>query len=323
MKPRLIVSRQIPSAVAERIAAEYDCPYPEGRDMDADTVIRMLTETRADALFLTSHLKLSAEMIARFPDHVKVAATMSVGYEHIDVAAAKARNLPVTNTPDVLTECTADLTFMLILNACRRGYEYEKIMRNGWRGGFGMGEMMGLRVWGKTLGILGLGRIGQAVAARARGFGMKIVYHNPRRLPAELEHGAEYFADFRAMLPHCDILSLHAPSGPATLGIMNAETFALLPPRAVFVNAARGVLVDEEALLAALASGHLFAAGLDVFHNEPAFDMRFAALENVFLTPHMGSATEETRRAMGDRALDNIAAVLAGKPPIDPLWRAN
>jgi hydroxypyruvate reductase len=288
--------------------------------MDVDTVIRLLTETKADALMLTSHLKLDAAAIARIPDHVKIAATCSVGTDHIAIPAAKARGLPVTNTPDVLTDCTADLTFMLILNACRRGYEYEKIMRAGWRHGYGLGEMTGLRVWGKTLGILGLGRIGQAVARRARGFGMKVVYSGPRRLAPELEQGAEYFADFRAMLPHCDILSLHAPSGPTTNGIMNAETFALLPKRAVFVNAARGGLVDEEALLAALGSGQLYAAGLDVFDNEPAFDLRFAALDNVFLCPHMGSATEETRKAMGDRALDNIAAVLAGRPPIDPLW---
>jgi lactate dehydrogenase-like 2-hydroxyacid dehydrogenase len=288
--------------------------------MDGDTVIRLLTETKADALMLTSHLPFKADLIARIPDHVKIAATCSVGYEHIDVAAAKARGLPVTNTPDVLTECTADLTFLLILGACRRAHEYEAIMRAGWRRGYGLGEMMGVRVWGKTLGILGMGRIGRAVAARARGFGMKIVYCNQSRLPPDVEMGATYFDDFRKMLPRCDILTLHAPSGPATSGIMNAETFALLPRGAVFVNAARGALVDESALIEALSSGHLFAAGLDVFLNEPAYDMRIAALPNTFLMPHMGSATVETRNAMGFRALDNIAAVLAGKPPIDPLW---
>jgi lactate dehydrogenase-like 2-hydroxyacid dehydrogenase len=320
MKPRLIVSRQIPAAVAERIRAEFDCPWPEGRDMTADEAITALTETSADALMLTSHLKFTAEVIARVPARVRIAATCSVGYEHIDVQAARARGLPVTNTPDVLTECTADLTFLLILAACRRAHEYEAIMRAGWRRGFGLGEMLGVRVWGKRLGILGLGRIGQAVAARARGFGMRVLYCNPHRLAPEREFGATYFADFRAMLPQCDVLTLHAPGGPATLGIMNAETFALLPQGAVFVNAARGALVDEAALLAALSSGHLFAAGLDVFLNEPAFDERFATLPNVFLTPHMGSATVETRTAMGMRALDNIAAVLAGKPPIDPLW---
>ena len=320
MKPRLIVSRQMPPAVGARIAENFDCPYPDGRDMDAETVLAMLAETKADALLLTSHLKLTPDVLAHFPAHVRIAATCSVGYEHIDVAAAKARGLPVTNTPDVLTECTADLAFMLLLNACRRGHEYEAIMRAGWRQGFGMGEMMGVRVWGKTLGILGMGRIGQAMAARARGFGMRVIYCNNRRLPPEIEAGAEYFADFRAMLPHCDMLSLHAPAVPATARIMNAETFALLPRGAVFVNAARGGLVDEEALIDALQSGRLVAAGLDVFAAEPAFDMRLAALKNVFLTPHMGSATVETRNAMGFRALDNIEAVLAGRAPIDPLW---
>jgi len=321
MKPRLIVSRQIPAAVADRIRAEYDCPYPEGRDMDGDTVIRMLNETKADAWMLTSHLRVGADLIARVPDHVKIAATCSVGYEHIDVAAAKARGLPVTNTPDVLTDCTADLAFMLILGACRRAHEYETTMRNGWRRGYGLGEMMGVRVWGKTLGILGLGRIGHAVAQRARGFGMRVLYHNPTRLPRDQELGATYFGDLREMLPHCDILTLHAPSTPATVKIMNAETFALLPKGAVFVNSSRGTLVDEDALIEALRSGHLFAAGLDVFHNEPQYDLRFAELPNTFLTPHMGSATVETRNDMGFRALDNIAAVLAGKPPIDPVWR--
>jgi hydroxypyruvate reductase len=288
--------------------------------MDADTVIRMLKEHRADALMLTSHLPFRKPTIDAIPDHVKIAATCSVGTDHIDIPAAKARGLPMTNTPDVLTECTADMAFMLILNASRRAYEYDRVMREGWRIHYGLGEMMGRRVWGKTLGLLGLGRIGQAVARRARGFGMKVLYSGPtRKAPAE-EQGAEYVADFRAMLPRCDVLSLHAPGGAATASIMNAETFALLPKGAIFVNAARGSLVDEDALIAALQSGQLYAAGLDVFRNEPEYDTRFAALPNVFLAPHMGSATVETRNAMGFRALDNIAAVLAGKPPIDPIW---
>ena len=320
MKPRLIVSRQMPAPVAERIRAEFDCPWPEGRDMTPDEVLHQVTTTQAEALLLTSHLKFDAGLIGRLPAHLRIAATCSVGFEHIDVAAARARALPVTNTPDVLTDCTADLTMLLILAACRRAHEYDAIMRAGWRRGYGLGEMLGLRVSGKRLGIVGLGRIGQAVARRARGFGMTVLYSNPRRLPAEIEQGATFFADLREMLPHCDILSLHARGGPTTAGLMNAKTFALLPKGAVFVNASRGGLVDEEALIAALTSGHLFAAGLDVFHNEPAFDRRLAELPNTFLIPHMGSATIETRTAMGMRALDNIAAVLSGRPPIDPLW---
>jgi lactate dehydrogenase-like 2-hydroxyacid dehydrogenase len=249
-----------------------------------------------------------------------VAATSSVGFDHMDVAAAKARGLIVTNTPGVLNEATAELAFMLILNACRRAHEYNAIMRSGWRKRFGQGDMLGLEVSGRTLGILGMGRIGRAVARRARGFGMTILYSNRTRLPEEQEQGAQFFPDFRAMLPHCQVLTLHAPAGPETDSIMNPETFALLPRGAVFVNTARGALVDEDALYDALTSGHLFAAGLDVFRNEPAYDMRFAELPNVFLTPHMASATVETRNAMGFRALDNVAAVLAGRKPIDPLW---
>ena len=320
MKSRLIVSRQMPEPVAARIRAEFDCPWPEGRDMDAEEVLRQLRDTRAEALLLTSHLKFDAGLIARLPDHVRIAATCSVGFEHIDVAAARARALPVTNTPDVLTDCTADLTMLLILGACRRAHEYDAIMRAGWRRGYGLGEMLGRQVSGKRLGIVGMGRIGQAVARRARGFAMRILYHNPRHVAPEIEQGATWFADLRAMLPQCDILTLHARGGPTTANMMNEETFALLPQGAVFVNASRGALVDEEALIAALQSGRLFAAGLDVFHNEPTFDLRLAALPNTFLFPHMGSATIETRTAMGMRALDNIAAVLAGRPPIDPLW---
>ncbi len=319
MKPRLIVSRQIAAAVVDRIHAEYDCPY-EGKEMTVDDVIAALTAHKADALMITSHVKWDAAAIARIPDHVKILATCSVGTDHLEIPALKARGLPATNTPDVLTECTADLAFMLLLNAFRRGHEYDAIMRDGWKRGYGLGEMLGLRAAGKTLGILGLGRIGRAMAQRARGFGMRVLYSGPRRLTPDLEQGAEYFADFRAMLPHCDALSLHAPGGAGTAGIMNAETFALLPKGAVFVNASRGGLVDEDALVDALTSGHLFAAGLDVFRSEPGFDKRFAALPNVFLCPHMGSATVETRNAMGFRALDNIAAVLAGRPAPDMIW---
>ena len=320
MKPRLIVARKIPPAVAARVAAEFDCPDPAGRDIDAGTALRQLEAHAAQALLFTSNIKLDAALIARLPATLRIAATCSVGHEHVDAAAARARGLVVTNTPDVLSECTADLAFMLLLAAARRAGEYSAVMREGWRRGFGLGEMLGTRVWGKTLGIVGMGRIGRAVAARARGFGMSVLYCNRNRLPPTLEQGAEFVADLRAMLPRSQFLSLHAPSGPATQSLMNAETLALLPPGAVFVNTTRGSLVDEEALLAALATGRLGAAGLDVFRNEPAFDQRFLALPNVFLTPHMGSATVETRDAMGFRALDNIAAVLGGGAAIDPLW---
>jgi lactate dehydrogenase-like 2-hydroxyacid dehydrogenase len=225
----------------------------------------------------------------------------------------------VTNTPDVLTDCTADLAFMLILAACRRAGEYATIMREGWRKPYGMPDHLGKRASGQTLGIVGMGRIGQAVARRGRGFDMRILYTDRQRLPAAIEQGAEYVETLQQILPRCDILSLHLPGAPGAGPLMNRETFALLPRGAVFVNAARGSLVDEDALIEALTSGQLFAAGLDVYRKEPDFDQRLAALPNVFLTPHVASATVETRNQMGFKALDNIFEVLAGRPAISPV----
>lgn len=317
-RPHLLVARRVPEAVAERARREFDAVLAE-TDMDAEAAIRAAAECRAEAILIGPRIRLDAARIAAIPGHVRIVATSSVGFDHIDTEAARARGLVVTNTPDVLTDCTADLAFMLILCACRRAAEYERIMRQGWRQSLGFPDMLGLRVSGRTLGIIGMGRIGRAVAQRARGFGMRILYSDRARLPPELEQDAEYFADWRAMLPHCQVLSLHLPGGPPNDGMMNRESFALLPPGAVFVNAARGSLVDEEALSEALRSGHLFAAGLDVFRREPDFDTRLADLPNVFLTPHVASATVETRNAMGFLALDNIAAVLAGRPAINPV----
>ena len=322
MKSRLVVAALLPRDVIARARGEFDALVVDGSDdMTAPETVDAAIRHRADAILFTNTLPLSAEVIVALPPNVRVGATVSVGYDHIDVAAAKARGLVVTNTPGVLTECTADFAFMMLLAAARRASEYDRIMRQGWGFRIGQGDLLGVRVTGKTLGILGMGRIGQAVAQRARGFDMRVVYHARSRLPAELERGAAYFADFHTMLPVCDFLSLHAPATPATDRIVNARALSLLPRGAVLVNVSRGGLVDEDALLDALTSGHLFAAGLDVFRSEPNYDRRFAGLENVVMSPHVGSASVETRNAMGFRALDNIAAVLAGRGAIDPLWR--
>ncbi|MBV9251661.1 MAG: D-glycerate dehydrogenase [Acetobacteraceae bacterium] len=321
MKPRLIVAFLTTRDVLARAREEFDALVVEGPDdMTAPEVVQAATRHRADAIVFTNTLPLTAETIGALPPGVRVGATSSVGYDHIDVAAAKARGLMVTNTPGVLTECTADFAFMLLLAAARRAYEYDRIMRKGWRFRIGQGDLLGVRVAGKTLGIVGMGRIGQAVAQRARGFDMPVVYCARNRLPPELEQGAGYYPELHAMLPRCDFLSLHVPATPATDKMINAKALSLLPKGAVLVNASRGGLVDEDALYDALTSGHLFAAGLDVFRTEPDFDLRFSKLDNVILSPHVASASKETRDAMGFRALDNIAAVLAGRPPIDPLW---
>jgi lactate dehydrogenase-like 2-hydroxyacid dehydrogenase len=322
MKPRLVLGCLTTTDVIARARTEFDSIILDGPgDMTVTEITAAATSLQAEAILFTNTLPLNAATIAGLPASVRVAATSSVGYDHIDVPAAKARGLIVTNTPGVLTECTADFAMMLMLAAARRGAEYDRIMRQGWRRRIGQGELLGVRVTGKRVGILGMGRIGRAFAQRARGFDMKVLYHGRTRLPPELEQGAEYFANFHDMLPHCDFLSVHAPGGAATNKMIDARALSLLPHGAVLVNVARGSLVDEDALLDALTSGKLFAAGLDVFRAEPDYDLRFSTLDNVVLAPHVGSASKETRDAMGFRALDNIAAVLAGRPAIDPLWR--
>jgi lactate dehydrogenase-like 2-hydroxyacid dehydrogenase len=322
VKPRLVLACLMPADVNARARQEFDALIADGKnDMTGDEVVAAAGAHKADAIMFTNTLPFNDATIARLPPSVRIGATSSVGFDHIDVAAAKQRGVIVTNTPGVLTECTADHAFMMLLAAARRAYEYDRIMRQGWRYRIGQGDLLGVRVTGKTLGILGMGRIGQAMAQRARGFDMKIVYHSRNRLPQETELGATYFANFHEMLPYCDFLSVHAPAGPATDKMIDERALALLPDGAVFVNVSRGGLVDEDALFDALKTGKLFAAGLDVFRTEPDFDARFANLDNVILSPHVGSASRETRNAMGFRALDNIAAVLEGRGPIDPLWK--
>jgi lactate dehydrogenase-like 2-hydroxyacid dehydrogenase len=321
VKPSIVCVSPMPEAVADRARRDFEPLLSQDRSLTLEETLAAAFDIDAEALLVSTRIKLNADAIAALPPNVKIIATYSVGYDHIEVDAAQARGVLVTNTPEVLTDATADLTFMLLLCACRRAREYVAVMESGWRVKFGLHEMLGTQVSGKTLGILGMGRIGRAVARRAQGFDMKVVYNDKKRLPVDQEHGAYFYSDFREMLPNCDILSLHAPAEPSGRATMDREAFGLMRKGAVFINAARGQLVDEDALIETLQSGHLAAAGLDVFRSEPNYDLRLRSLTNLFLTPHMGSATVETRNAMGFRALDNISAVLSGKPPIDPVWR--
>jgi lactate dehydrogenase-like 2-hydroxyacid dehydrogenase len=319
MKHRLVFVRRAPLAVVERARAEFDTIY-EDRQVEHEEALRLIEAHRAEAIFFTSTFKLDAAFIERLPARVKVASSASTFADHVDVAAARAKGLVVTCVPGAAAGCVADLSFALLLAAARGLSAHERTMRSGTWVRRTMGEGLGIRVWGKTLGIVGYGRVGQAMAQRARGFGMRILYHGPRRAPAAAEAGAEYFADLRAMLPQCQFLTLHPRLTDETRHLLNRESLALLPAGAVVVNASRGGLIDEGALIEALGSGHIAAAGLDVFQSEPAFDRRLAALDNVFLSPHVNSATVETRLELGNRTLDNIAAVLSGKPPLDPVW---
>jgi lactate dehydrogenase-like 2-hydroxyacid dehydrogenase len=311
---RLVLSVPFTEAVTARLAELFDCLIPD-RVIPADELVENAIAHRADAILGFTTPRIRAEHIERLPPSVKVIATASVGFEHIDIRAANARGIVVTNTPDVLTDATADIAMLLILGACRRAKEHVRDMDAGWKSRNGFANGLGIEVTGRTLGIVGMGRIGRALAERARGFRMPILYHNRTRLPPELENGARYFASLDDMLPHCQVLSLNLPGGQGVL--MTREKFALLPKGAVFINSARGSLVDEEALIDALKSGQVGAAGLDVFAKEPNYDARLNELPNTFLLPHTGSATVETRNAMGFRALANVEAVLSGEPPLD------
>jgi hydroxypyruvate reductase len=313
MTPRLICAAPLPAAVAERAAEQFAALLSPERELTLPELLQKLDEFPSVQAILTSgRIRFDRAAIAALPERVKILATCSVGIDHIDLAAAAEHGLLVSNTPDVLTDATADLAFLLLLGAARRAREYLQIMDRGWRERYGLGEMLGIDVAGGMLGIVGMGRIGQAMARRARGFGMTVLYHNRSRLPEHLEEGARYYPELMDMLPHCRFLSLHAPGGDDTDGIIGRAAFERLPAGAVLVNTSRGPLVDDEACLEALTSGRLAAAGLDVFRKEPEYDLRYRDLPNVFLTPHMGSATVGTRNAMGFKCLDNIAAVLDG-----------
>ncbi|UEM22461.1 D-glycerate dehydrogenase [Skermanella mucosa] len=313
-KPVLLLTRRYPDAVMARAARDYrvlvnDDDHPYG----ADELVRLADG--ADALLVCAVDPVPAALVRALPDSVRMIATFSVGTDHIDLAAAKARGIVVANTPGVLTDATADIAFLLLLGAARRAAEGERMIREGRWDGWAPTQLIGTHVTGKRLAILGMGRIGQAMARRARGFDMEIHYHNRRRLPAAEEAGAVYHADADEMLSVADFLSIHSPATPETRHWLNADRIARLPDGAVVVNTARGTLVDDEALIAALRSGKLAAAGLDVFENEPKLHPGYAALPNTFLLPHMGSATDRTRDAMGFTALDNLDAFFAGREP--------
>jgi len=316
MKPKLLVTRRLPPAVTERLQGDYDAIVnPDDHIMTPDEIVEKAQGR--DALLVTPADKINAALIERLPATVKMIATFSVGYEHIDLEACKQRKLPVSNTPDVLTAATADITLLLMLGAARRAYEGERAVREANWKSWSTTYMLGVHVTGKRLGIFGMGRIGQAVAKRARAFDMAVHYSNRRRLPHDLEEGAIFHKDPEDLLAHSDFFSINAPASAETQRWLNAERIAKLPNGAVVINTARGALVDDAALIAALKSGKLFAAGLDVYEGEPNLNPAYRELTNVFLLPHLGSATVETRNAMGFKALDNLDAFFAGQPLLD------
>ncbi|MGW8229338.1 MAG: 2-hydroxyacid dehydrogenase [Gammaproteobacteria bacterium] len=317
-KAVVLVTRKLPQAVEARLARDYDAWFNKQDTVYNSKQIIDLA-AGADAIIPCHTEKLTAEVIQQLPDSIRAICSFSVGYDHIDLDAAKARGIIVTNTPEVLSDATAEIAMLCLLGAARRAYEGEREIRTETWADWSATYQLGIQVTGKRLGILGAGRVGQIMAKRARGFDMEIHYYNRNRLPAELEAGAIYHESVEALLPHCDFLSIHCPATPETHHLINAERIALLPDGAIVVNTARGAVIDDKALIDALRSGKLFAAGLDVFNNEPNIDPRYKELPNTFLLPHIGSATRETRDAMGFRALDNLDAIVSGGEPRDRL----
>ena len=312
-KHRILCTRRMPPNVEARLARDYDATLnPEDRIHGVDSFLAAAEDQ--DGIFCASGDPLTADVIARLPDSVGILATYSVGYEHIAVDAAKARGIVVTNTPDVLNDATADVAMLCLLGAARRGAEGDRMVRAGEWVGWHSTMMLGVHVTGKRLGIFGMGRIGRAVARRARGFDMEIHYNNRTRLAPDLECDAVWHDTPESLMAVSDFLSINAPSTSRTRKFLNAERIACLPDGAVVINTARGDLVDDDALVEALRSGKVAAAGLDVFAGEPNLDSRYRELDNTFLLPHIGSASHEARDAMGYCCLDNLDAFFAGRP---------
>lgn len=312
---RLVVTRSLPAPVLALLHGAHACwVNPHERTLRPDEIIWHVRHHRADTLLVMAMDCIDATLIAALPDAVRVIATYSVGHDHIDLAAAQARGIAVLSTPDVLSDAVADLGILLLLGAARRAREAMNLIYSGDWTGWSPTQLIGRDLTGARIGILGMGRIGRAIAHRARhGFAMSVHYHNRTRLPAELEDGAHFQPSLESLLPVSDFLMLAAPATPATHGVLNAASIEKLPPGAVVANVSRGDLVDDEALIAALGSGRVMAAGLDVFRGEPAIHPGYLRLPNVFLQPHQGSSTIETRLRMGVMLLDSFARFRAGE----------
>lgn len=317
-KPVVWISRRLSDATIERARRDYDVILNEDDTLSsADDIVAM--SAKVDAIIPCHSEHFSAAVAARLDPRLRIIANHSVGVDHCDLPALKARGIAVTNTPDVLSDATAEIAMLLMLGAARRAVEGDTLVRSGGWDVWSPSFMVGKQVSGARLGIIGMGRVGRAMAQKARGFDMDVHYFNRRRLGPAQEAGATFHDTIESLLGVADFLSLHCPATPETTGLLNAARLAMLPKGAVVVNTARGALVDEAALMAALDSGHVMAAGLDCFVTEPGGNPGFAKYPNVFMLPHIGSATVATRDAMGFRALDNLDAFFAGKTPGDLL----
>jgi glyoxylate reductase len=318
-KLRLLVTCALPDPVNDALRAAFETSFANFERKPGSAAAIGKAAFSMDALVLSVNVAADAALIAALSPSVRALATYSVGYEHIDLAAARQRGLAVFNTPGVLTDAVAETGLLLMLGAARRATESIDLVRGGRWGGWTAVQLVGVELAGKTLGILGMGRIGQAIAQRARAFGMTIHYCNRKRLPAGDESGATFHAKPETLLAASDVFLLASPSTDETRGFLNAQRVAQLKPGAIVVNIARGNLIDDGALIAGLQSGRVRAAGLDVFNGEPNFDPRYRDLPNVFMLPHIGSSTIETRIRMGRALIDGILTWSRGETPVNRL----
>jgi lactate dehydrogenase-like 2-hydroxyacid dehydrogenase len=315
-KPVVVVTRRVPAEVEAEVARDFDARFNADDVPFTPDQLREALRT-ADAILPTVTDRITADVLGVEPLRTRLIANFGVGFNHIDVEAARSRGLAVSNTPDVLTDATADLAMTLLLMAARRAGEGERHLRAGQWTGWRPTHMLGTHVTGKTLGLVGMGRIARAVARRAHhGFGMRVLFHDPfPPSPADAAAlGATPVASLDALFEGSDFVSLHCPATPETRHLVNAARLGQMKRGAILVNTARGDVVDEAALVVALQAGTIAAAGLDVFEREPQVTAALLAMENVVLLPHLGSATRETRVAMGMRALENLRLFFAGKP---------
>lgn len=317
-KPIVVVTRKLPDAIETRMMELFDVRLNlDDKPMSAADLAEAVKT--ADVLVPTVTDHIDGKILAQAGENLRLIANYGAGVDHIDLASSRQRGITVTNTPDVLTEDTADMTMALLLAVPRRLTEGERGLRNGEWGGWSPTWMLGHRIYGKRLGIIGMGRIGQAVARRAKGFGLSIHYHNRRRVPEQVENDLEatYWESLDQMLARMDFISVNCPHTPATYHLLSARRLKLLRENSVIINTARGEIIDENALTRLLVAGDIAGAGLDVFEHEPAVNPKLLALDNVVLLPHMGSATHEGRIDMGEKVLINIKTFADGHAPPD------
>ena len=318
MRPKILVTRKISDDAEIILKKEFDVTLNlEDKPYTYDELIQLVNQY--DGIISSSFDKLDKNFFDNLNGRLKVIGHVGVGYDNINIQSAKEKNIKVSNTPNVLNDAVAEITMLLILASSRRiGEAYNLVKTNTWKDRKPdiTKLMVGNEVTGKTLGIIGMGRIGQIVADRAKAFKMKIIYHNRNKLPEALEKDATYFSDLKSMLPNCDYISLHTPATPDTINIINEETLKLFPKHSVFVNTSRGSTVDDDALIEVLQNKKIYGAGLDVFNNEPNLDKRYLELDNCFVLPHIGSATHETRLAMSMLAINNLRRFFSNKPLI-------